>query len=97
MNIVLTIVFWVLGIPLFFGILYLIGANMDQNRREDENRVHDALANLYVKDVQMVHHFPTKQEKHDPLQVFGYWVVLPLFCASISLTMILVIALLAGK
>ena len=100
MNSALTIVFWIVGIIFLLGILYLIGASVDQDKKEEENRIHEALADRYFQDIQVIQRpivRPAKTEQQDPLVVFAYWVILPLFSACATMLVIMFVGMLLGK
>ena len=87
------IITWIIVVPLVLVFLYFFAARAERDKQK-ESRKHDAMADLYFNGTQktqpQLKHLP-KAKPSDPLLVFGYWVLLPLFFAFVSVIAIMLL------
>jgi hypothetical protein len=65
------------------------------NRKQTENQP-DPYAETYFQELQFIDHRKkhwSKQNEEDPLQVVVFWVLIPIFLASISTTIIIILSM----
>ncbi len=65
-------------------------------KKQPENQ-QDPYAETYFQELQFIDHRKknwSKQNEEDPLQVVVFWVLIPIFLASISTTIIIILSML---
>ena len=68
-------------------------------KKEQDNKQHDAFAEMFIEELQLIKRQPPQKENEiseDPLVIFAYWVLLPLFFASITVSVIVIMSVLFG-
>lgn len=68
-------------------------------KKVEENKQHDAFAEMFIEELQVLRRQPNQKEKEnneDPLVLFAYWILLPLFFASITVLTIVIFNTLFG-
>lgn len=66
-----------------------------KNKNQSDNQ-QDPYAETYFQELQFIDHRKkhwSKQNEEDPLQVVVFWVLIPIFLASISTTMIIILSM----
>lgn len=84
---------WVIGVPLVLLFLYFFAARCERDK-EKEQRQFDARTDLYFNGTQKTLARPrqiSRKKASDPMLVFGYWVLLPLFFASVTIIAIMLL------
>ncbi|MAT43323.1 MAG: hypothetical protein CL609_13365 [Anaerolineaceae bacterium] len=69
-------------------------------KKVEENKQHDAFAEMFIEELQIIKRQPNQKEKEsheDPLVLFAYWILLPLFFASITVLAIVIFNMLFGS
>jgi uncharacterized membrane protein len=87
------IITWIIVVPLVLLFLYFFAVRAERDKQK-ESRKHDAMADLYFNGTQKTHPQAqrlAKQKPTDPLLIFGYWVLLPLFFAFVTIIAIMLI------
>jgi uncharacterized membrane protein len=62
-------------------------------KKVEKNKQHDAFAEMFIEELQVLKRQPKQKEKEtseDPLVLFAYWILLPLFFASITVLAIVI-------
>lgn len=62
-------------------------------KKVEDSKQHDAFAEMFIEELQVIKRQPYQNEKEsneDPLVLFAYWVLLPLFFASITVLAIVI-------
>jgi hypothetical protein len=88
---------WVIGVPLVLLFLYFFAAWCERDK-EREQRRYDATAELNFNGTQKTLARPRqigRKKSSDPMLVFGYWVLLPLLFASVTVLAIMLLGSLA--
>lgn len=69
----------------------------DIRKKKPLESQHDLDAETYFQELQFIDHrkkYWSKQNEEDPLQVVVFWVLIPIFLASISTTLIIIFSML---
>jgi len=85
------LLFGVIGVFVLLGLLYFLGVKGTGMKRQNDTKQHDAFAEMFVEEIQLIKRQPQTSEKEhneDPMIVFAYWVLLPMFFASVTILMI---------
>lgn len=68
-------------------------------KKVEDNKQHDAFAEMFIEELQVIKRQSFQTEKdtsEDPWLVFAYWILLPLFFASITVLGIVIFNTLFG-